>query len=71
LEPDKCEGWEWVDWKTFASDIVISNGYKDRAAFEPLISLVKQRHGFDPAAELDLAKGHASDKSYIHDSHLY
>lgn len=54
LEPDKCEGWEWMEWKDLlglvakqASDRQPALG--ERKLFLPMISLVQQRPGLLPA----------------------
>lgn len=51
LEPEKCEGWDWVTWE----DIVmwatreIENGDGgERKLFLPLLNLVRQRPGVTP-----------------------
>lgn len=45
MEPEKCEGWEWVSWE----DV---KGYSDdervRKLFQPIRDLIKQRPGFEP-----------------------
>lgn len=62
MEPDKCEGWEWVEWHQVASwaDGPASdggrsdqiNGVENRVMtlFLPLLNLFQQCPGFDPVA---------------------
>jgi 8-oxo-dGTP diphosphatase len=50
LEPDKCEGWEWIRWeevKAFAAkeEAGASDG---RKFFLPILNLIEHRPGVDP-----------------------
>lgn len=61
LEPNKCEGWEWVSWDTLLSYINNQTDGKTRdqgqtnnradLVFQPLIDLVQQRPGCRPVFE--------------------
>ena len=50
MEPDKCYGWEWVQWQ----DVVAwgKEGESERELFLAMVSLLEQRKGFDPAVAL-------------------
>ncbi|ERF70993.1 hypothetical protein EPUS_03272 [Endocarpon pusillum Z07020] len=62
MEPDKCEGWEWVKWHQVAAwaDAMASDGdnsnqigggeNRAKTLFLPLLNLFRQRPGFDPVA---------------------
>jgi 8-oxo-dGTP diphosphatase len=64
MEPDKCEGWEWVEWNqvaAWADELAPNggeghqiNGIENRVMtlFLPLLNLFRQRPGFDPVASL-------------------
>ncbi|KAJ6010627.1 hypothetical protein N7451_002039, partial [Penicillium sp. IBT 35674x] len=47
LEPEKCEGWEWISWDDLRAqgETQISLGSKasERILFSPLIALLQQR----------------------------
>ncbi|KAJ5893227.1 NUDIX hydrolase domain-like protein [Penicillium taxi] len=46
LEPDKCEGWEWISWDDLNEWAKIERGGKDvlgRKLFTPFLSLLEQR----------------------------
>ncbi|CAL5870401.1 uncharacterized protein PFLUO_LOCUS4637 [Penicillium psychrofluorescens] len=51
LEPEKCAGWEWVNWddlredgeKEMASNVL---GLDDRRLFQPILDLIHQRPKF-------------------------
>lgn len=48
LEPDKCEGWEWMEWKTMLewdSTIKSSKSAGVNALFQPMSDLIQQRPG--------------------------
>jgi len=53
MEPERCRGWEWVEWpdveETAREEIAEFDmlGGKQRL-FSPLVDLVKQRSPFDP-----------------------
>lgn len=59
LEPNKCEGWEWVSWQTMLGwvDEQIDSttmekertgGGRANVLFQPMIDLVQQRPGCQP-----------------------
>lgn len=53
LEPDKCEGWEWVSWEDMKSWVKIQTEAREdevleRIIFPPLMNLVQQRPGVVP-----------------------
>lgn len=51
MEPDKCEGWEWVSWMTLQTLAMrqIHGEKEDRTLFTPLLSLFQQRPGVIPS----------------------
>ncbi|KAF2452843.1 NUDIX hydrolase domain-like protein [Lineolata rhizophorae] len=62
LEPDKCAGWEWVDWPSMRAWARLQQQYHDssnnaiemrkfesRPLFSPMLSLIDTRPGFAPA----------------------
>lgn len=52
LEPNKCEGWEWIDWQTMLSwckNAQSGTGQSnENVLFLPMIDLVEQRPGLEP-----------------------
>ncbi|KAH8674150.1 NUDIX hydrolase domain-like protein [Xylariales sp. PMI_506] len=57
MEPDKCEGWEWVTWADLMGwierELAVGRGEieaqsLERRVFEPLVNLVRQRPGLVP-----------------------
>lgn len=47
LEPEKCEGWEWCEWKSLRKMVEREEG----KVFLPLVDLVSQRPGLVPTLE--------------------
>lgn len=57
-EPEKCGGWEWVDWESLVK-WVDDEGQEEnkgdgmrKKVFTPLISLIRQRPGLVPSTAL-------------------
>lgn len=48
LEPDKCEGWEWVSWDQLREWVRIDGEVLERKLFLPLLNLMRQRPGVVP-----------------------
>lgn len=42
LEPNKCEGWEWISWETMV-EWHSGTGEKGNALFQPMSDLLQQR----------------------------
>lgn len=57
-EPEKCGGWEWVDWESLVK--WVDDGEEEenkgdgmrKKVFTPLISLIRQRPGLVPSTAL-------------------
>lgn len=54
LEPNKCEGWDWVTWKQLLEWIELERAIGqgqvlDRRVFLPVLNLVSQRPGTVPS----------------------
>lgn len=53
-EPEKCGGWEWVDWESLVKWVEEEGKEEDKEdgmrkkVFTPLISLIRQRPGLVP-----------------------
>lgn len=56
-EPEKCGGWEWVDWESLVKWVEEEeeenkgDGMRKKV-FTPLISLIRQRPGLVPCTAL-------------------
>lgn len=52
-EPEKCGGWEWVDWESLVKWVEEEeeDGMRKKV-FTPLISLIRQRPGLVPSTAL-------------------
>jgi 8-oxo-dGTP diphosphatase len=67
MEPEKCEGWEWVEWHQVAAwaGVIASDSDDDNrigegestgmTLFLPLLNLFRQQPGFDPVASFHRA----------------
>lgn len=55
-EPEKCGGWEWVDWESLVKWVEEEEENKGdgmrKKVFTPLISLIRQRPGLVPSTAL-------------------
>lgn len=57
-EPEKCGGWEWVDWESLVKWVddegeeENKGGEMRKKVFTPLISLIRQRPGLVPSTAL-------------------
>lgn len=59
-EPEKCGGWEWVDWESLVKWVEEEEGKEEenkedgmrKKVFTPLISLIRQRPGLVPSTAL-------------------
>jgi 8-oxo-dGTP diphosphatase len=56
LEPDKCEGWEWISWAQLKGWIEVETSAREgevleRRVFTPLLSLMLQRPGVVPRVD--------------------
>lgn len=45
MEPEKCEGWEWCEWR----ELVRVLGEDEERLFLPLVNLLRTRPGFIPS----------------------
>lgn len=59
MEPDKCEGWEWISWEQLQDWTVRQRRGEEgtRRLFPPMISLLEQR------PDLDIARAGVKDTS--------
>ncbi|KAF2834419.1 hypothetical protein M501DRAFT_944167 [Patellaria atrata CBS 101060] len=50
LEPDKCEGWEWISWEDLLDWVSRQRNGEviDRRLFDPFLNLIAQRPGIFP-----------------------
>ncbi|KAF9243278.1 hypothetical protein DTO027I6_7615 [Penicillium roqueforti] len=50
IEPDRCEGWEWISWDELRAygeeQIKAGDGFEGRRFFSPLLGLFEQRPDF-------------------------
>lgn len=57
-EPEKCGGWEWVDWESLVKWVEEEEEEENKGdgmrkkVFTPLISLIRQRPGLVPSTAL-------------------
>lgn len=58
-EPEKCGGWEWVDWESLVKWVDDEGEEEEnkgdgmrKKVFTPLISLIRQRPGLVPSTAL-------------------
>lgn len=57
-EPEKCGGWEWVDWESLVKWVEEEGEEENKGdgmrkkVFAPLISLIRQRPGLVPSTAL-------------------
>lgn len=58
-EPEKCGGWEWVDWESLVKWVEEEEEEEEnkgdgmrKKVFTPLISLIRQRPGLVPSTAL-------------------
>lgn len=57
-EPEKCGGWEWVDWESLVKWVEEEGKEENKEdgmrkkVFTPLISLIRQRPGLVPSTAL-------------------
>lgn len=59
-EPEKCGGWEWVDWESLVKWVEEEGEEEEenkedgmrKKVFTPLISLIRQRPGLVPSTAL-------------------
>jgi hypothetical protein len=53
LEPNKCEGWQWIQWdklERLAKEQ--HDGKGEETLFNPMVGFVAQRNGFNPYTTL-------------------